>query len=61
MDDRDVSLLIVDDDEPTRYGMVALLGLAYTCIAAANAEEAMRLLAARAFNYGHTHAGRFGA
>ncbi len=50
MDDRDVSLLIVDDDEPTRNGMVALLGLAYTCIAAANAEEAMRLLAARSFN-----------
>lgn len=50
MDDRDVSLLIVDDDEATRNGMVALLGLAYPCIAAANAEEAMRLLAARSFN-----------
>jgi DNA-binding NtrC family response regulator len=49
MDDKDVSMLIVDDDEPTRNGMVALLGLAYTCIAAASAEEAMRLLAARSF------------
>ena len=49
MDDRDISLLIVDDDEPTRNGMVALLGLAYNCIAAASAEEAMRLLVARSF------------
>src|ERR1044072_9916095 len=50
MDDRDISLLIVDDDESTRNGMVALLGLAYNCIAAASAEEAMRLLAARSFS-----------
>ena len=49
MDDRDISLLIVDDDESTRNGMVALLGLAYNCIAAASAEEAMRLLVARSF------------
>jgi DNA-binding NtrC family response regulator len=50
MDDREISMLIVDDDEPTRDGMVSLLGLDYTCIAASNAEEAMRLLAARSFN-----------
>ena len=50
MDNKNVSILIVEDDEPTRDGLMTLLGDLYTCIAAATAEEGMRLLAARSFN-----------
>jgi DNA-binding NtrC family response regulator len=44
------SILIVDDDEPTRNGLSALLGADYQCFTAETAEEAMRLVAARAFD-----------
>ncbi|MFY9553102.1 MAG: response regulator [Blastocatellia bacterium] len=46
----DFSILIVDDHEPTRDGLITLLGAQHRCIAAASAEEAIRLLAARSFN-----------
>jgi putative nucleotidyltransferase with HDIG domain len=50
MHDKGVSLLVVDDDKLIREGLALLLGGNYECTAAATAEEAMRLLAARRFD-----------
>lgn len=50
MDDMEATILIVDDDKDTREGLMILLGEDYKCVAAATAEEAVRLLAARPFD-----------
>jgi two-component system, NtrC family, response regulator AtoC len=50
MDDKDGTILIVDDDQNTREGLMTLLGDDHNCIAAGTAEEAVRLLAARPFD-----------
>jgi DNA-binding NtrC family response regulator len=50
MDDKDGTILIVDDDQDTREGLMTLLGDDHNCIAASTAEEAVRLLAARPFD-----------
>jgi DNA-binding response OmpR family regulator len=50
MSSKEISVLIVEDHYPTRDGLTAFLGDEFTCFAAANAEEAMRLLGARYFN-----------
>jgi DNA-binding NtrC family response regulator len=47
---KEISVLIVEDHYPTRDGLTAFLSDEFTCFAAANAEEAMRLLGARYFN-----------
>lgn len=50
MQNKDISILIVEDHKPTRDGMSILLGDHYRCTAAASAEEAICLLAPLAFN-----------
>jgi len=50
MGDSDISILIVEDDEDTRDGLMILLGTNHDCTPAGSAEEAVRLLAARKFN-----------
>ena len=50
MQNKDISILIVDDHKPTRDGLSILLGERYCCTAAASAEEAICLLAPEAFN-----------
>ena len=50
MSNKEISVLIVEDHYATRDGLTAFLGDEYTCFAAANAEEAIRLLGARYFN-----------
>jgi len=47
---KEISMLIVDDDESIRDGLATLLGVDYECFSTTTAEEAMRLLAARAFD-----------
>jgi len=47
---KEISILIVDDDESIRDGLATLLGVDYECFSTTTAEEAMRLLAARAFD-----------
>lgn len=42
-------ILIVEDHEPTRDALTTILSADYTCLAAANGEEAIRLLGARFF------------
>jgi DNA-binding response OmpR family regulator len=50
MSSEEISVLIVEDHYPTRDGLTTFLGDEYACFAAANAEEAIRLLGARYFN-----------
>lgn len=50
MGDKYGTILIVDDDQDTREGMLILLGEEHDCVAAATAEEAVRLLAAKPFD-----------
>lgn len=50
MGGNDRAILIVDDDQNTRDGLLMLLSKDHNCIAAATAEEAMRLLVAKPFN-----------
>ena len=46
----EVSILIVDDEEPIRYVLVAALSEQYLCLTAASAEEALQALSARPVN-----------
>jgi DNA-binding NtrC family response regulator len=46
----EVSILIVDDEEPIRRLLASYLSADYTCVTAKNAEEAKKLLAASSFN-----------
>ena len=50
MGDKDGTILIVDDDQDTREGLMTLLGEDHYCVAAGTAEEAVRLLAAKPFD-----------
>ncbi len=50
MEREEISILIVEDDEDAREGLLTFLSLEYTCFAAATAEEAMRMIGARIFN-----------
>ena len=47
---KDVSILIIDDEEPIRRLLALYLSEDYTCITAASADEATALLAVSAFN-----------
>jgi len=61
MDNKDRTILIVDDDEDTRDAMMILLGKDHTCVAASTAEEAIRLLGAKPFDLLLTDIGMPGA
>ncbi|MGA9772550.1 MAG: response regulator [Blastocatellia bacterium] len=50
MKSEEVSILIVDDEEPIRRILVSTLSTNYTCVTAESAEEAIKLLAAASFN-----------
>src|SRR5258708_89721 len=50
MQKKDISLLIVDDEEPIRKLLGAALGNLYNCVLTESAEEATRLLGATNFN-----------
>ena len=50
MDSKDISILIVEDDDDARDALLIILGREYSCVAAPTAEEAMRLIGARYFN-----------
>lgn len=50
MSDENVSILIVDDEEPIRKLLASYLGASYTCVTAEDAEKAKGLLAASSFN-----------
>lgn len=50
MESKEISILIVEDDEFAREGLTTLLDAQYSCFSAATAEEAMRLIGARSFN-----------
>ena len=50
MERKEISILIVEDDDDAREALFTFLGAEYTCFAAATAEEAMRLIGARNFN-----------
>ena len=47
---KEISILIVEDDDDSREAMLTFLGAEFTCFGATTAEEAMRLVGARAFN-----------
>ena len=47
---REVSILIIDDEEPIRRLLALYLSEEYTCVTAASAEEGMALMAASSFN-----------
>lgn len=47
---KDISILIIDDEEPIRRLLVAYLSDSYNCVAAGSAQEAMTLLSASSFN-----------
>ncbi|MGH9760639.1 MAG: response regulator transcription factor, partial [Blastocatellia bacterium] len=47
---KDVSLLIVDDEEPIRKLLSSALGGVYNCVTTESAEEATKLLGAMSFN-----------
>lgn len=47
---KDVSILIIDDEEPIRRLLVTYLSDSYKCVAAASAAEAMTLLSGSSFN-----------
>ena len=50
MERKEISILIVEDDDDAREALLTFLSAEYTCFAAATAEEAMRLIGARIFN-----------
>ena len=50
MDNKEVSILIVDDEEPIRRLLASYLSASYTCVTAQDAEEAKMLLAQSSFN-----------
>ena len=50
MERKEISILIVEDDDDAREALLTFLGAEYTCFAASTAEEAMRLIGARVFN-----------
>jgi response regulator RpfG family c-di-GMP phosphodiesterase len=50
MQKKDISLLIVDDEEPIRKLLAAALGSIYNCVTTESAEEATRLLGATSFH-----------
>jgi|SRR3984885_7622489 response regulator RpfG family c-di-GMP phosphodiesterase len=50
MDDKDIKLLIVDDEEPIRKLLAAALCSTYNCLITDSAEEATRLLLTTSFN-----------
>lgn len=50
MGEKDGTILIVDDDQDTREGLLTLFGDEHDCVAAGTAEEAVRLLGARHFD-----------
>ena len=50
MKSEEVSILIVDDEEPIRRLLASYLSADYTCVTARHAEEAKKLLAASSFN-----------
>jgi len=50
MEGKEISILIVEDDDSARDGLLTLLGAVYTCFAAPTAEEAIRLIGAKYFN-----------
>jgi putative two-component system response regulator len=47
---KEISILIVDDEEPVRNILISLLGERYSCISAASAEEAGRIIGFSPFN-----------
>src|SRR5258705_8835969 len=47
---KEISILIVDDEEPIRKLLVGCLGRKYLCITASSADEAARLLAVGSTN-----------
>lgn len=50
MANSDISILLVDDEEPIRKLLAAYLSPTYSCVTAANADEATILLATTSFN-----------
>jgi cyclic di-GMP phosphodiesterase len=50
MANKDVSILIIDDEEPIRRLLALYLSDDYTCVTAASAQEAMTLLTGGTFN-----------
>ncbi|HYP27809.1 MAG TPA: HD domain-containing phosphohydrolase [Blastocatellia bacterium] len=50
MANRDISILVVDDEEPIRKLLAAYLSPTYSCVTATNADEATTLLATSSFN-----------
>jgi DNA-binding NtrC family response regulator len=46
----EISILIVDDEEPIRRLLATYLSSTYACITAASADEAIMLVASRRFN-----------
>ena len=50
MNTKEISILIVDDEEPIRKILVDFLGRTYLCITAGSAEEATRMLAVGSAN-----------
>lgn len=50
MKSEEVSILIVDDEEPIRRLLASYLSAHFTCVTAKSAEEAKKLLAAFSFN-----------
>lgn len=48
--DKDVAILVVDDEEPVRKLLTTLISTKYNCVPAASAHEAMVLLRGSAFN-----------
>jgi len=47
---KDVAILIIDDEEPIRRLLAAYLSDSYRCVAAGSAHEAMTLLSGSSFN-----------
>lgn len=47
---KDISILIVDDEEPIRRLLSVYLSETYTCVTSSSADEAARLLSGRFFN-----------
>jgi response regulator RpfG family c-di-GMP phosphodiesterase len=47
---KDVAILVIDDEEPIRQLLVAYLSDNYRCVSAASASEAMTLLSGSSFN-----------
>jgi len=50
MNSNEVRILIVEDDDSARDGLLTFLGSVFNCVAAPSAEEAIRLVGAGYFN-----------